>query len=50
MRRVIFEGGAFEDFIGWANLDKRVHAKIVELIRDIHRSPYYYSAMLHLTG
>lgn len=40
MRRVIFEGNAFEDFTGWANQDKRVHAKIVELIRDIHRSPY----------
>jgi toxin YoeB len=41
MRRVIFEGSAFEDFTGWASQDKRIYAKIVELIRDIQRSPVY---------
>jgi toxin YoeB len=40
MRRVIFEGGAFEDFTGWVSQDKRIYAKIVELIRDIQRSPF----------
>ena len=40
MRRVIFEAGAFEDFTGWASQDKRIYAKIVELIRDIQRSPF----------
>jgi toxin YoeB len=40
MRRVLFEGGAFEDFAGWANQDKRIYVKIVELIRDIQRSPF----------
>jgi toxin YoeB len=40
MRRLIFEGGAFEDFANWANQDKRIYVKIVELIRDIQRSPF----------
>jgi toxin YoeB len=40
MRRLIFEGGAFEDFASWANQDKRIYVKIVELIRDIQRSPF----------
>lgn len=40
MKRVIFESGAFEDFTGWAVQDKKLHAKIVDLIRDIDRSPF----------
>jgi toxin YoeB len=40
MRRVIFEGRVFEDFTDWANQDKRIYVKIVELIRDIQRSPF----------
>jgi len=40
VRRVIFEGGALEDFTDWANQDKRIYVKIVELIRDIQRSPF----------
>jgi toxin YoeB len=40
MRRVIFEGSAFEDFTAWVNQDKRIYAKIVDLIRDIQRSPF----------
>ena len=37
---MIFEGSAFEDFASWATQDKRIYAKIVELIRDIQRSPF----------
>jgi toxin YoeB len=40
VKRVIFESGAFEDFTGWAVLDKKLYAKIVELIRDIDRNPF----------
>ena len=34
-RRIVFEASAFENFTEWAKSDK----KIVELIRDINRSP-----------
>jgi toxin YoeB len=40
MRRIVFEASAFEDFASWASLDKKVHAKIVALLRDIQRSPF----------
>lgn len=39
-RRVVFEASAFEDFTEWAKSDKKIHRKIVELIRDIDRSPF----------
>jgi toxin YoeB len=39
-RRVIFESSAFEDFTDWAQLDKKLHKKIVELLKDIDRSPF----------
>ena len=39
-RRVIFESGAFEDFTEWAQLDKKLYKKIVELLKDIDRSPF----------
>lgn len=40
MRRVVFESSAFEDFVNWAATDKKIHAKIVTLIRDVQRSPF----------
>ncbi len=40
MKRVIFGSSAFDDFTGWATQDKKLYAKIVELIRDIQRSPF----------
>lgn len=39
-RRIVFEASAFEDFSEWVQLDKRIYSKIVELIRDIERSPF----------
>jgi toxin YoeB len=39
-RRVISESNAFEDFTNWANVDKKLHKKIVELLKDIDRSPF----------
>ncbi len=40
MRRIVFESGAFDDFIDWSTRDKKMYNKIVHLIRDIHRSPF----------
>jgi toxin YoeB len=40
MRKVVFEFSAFEDFNNWIQQDKKLHKKIIELIRDINRSPF----------
>ncbi len=39
-RRIVFESSAFADFNAWARSDKKVYRKIVELIKDIERSPF----------
>ena len=39
-RRIVFESSAFEDFTGWVKLDKKMYRQIVELIKDIDRSPF----------
>ena len=39
-RRVVFEPSAFEDFNEWSKLDKKLYKKIVELIKDVDRSPF----------
>ncbi|HEY9862988.1 MAG TPA: type II toxin-antitoxin system YoeB family toxin [Candidatus Obscuribacterales bacterium] len=39
-RRIVFESSAFEDFTEWSKLDKKIYRKIVELIKDIERSPF----------
>ena len=39
-RRIVFEASAFKDFNGWVKLDKKIYRKIVELIKDIDRSPF----------
>lgn len=39
-RRIIFEPSAFEDFNEWAQFDKKIYKKIVELLKDIDRSPF----------
>lgn len=40
MRSIVFEGKTFEQFINWAKEDKKIHAKIVELINDIQSTPF----------
>lgn len=40
MRRIVFLPAAFDDFGQWATKDKRVHARIVKLIKDIERDPF----------
>lgn len=39
-RRIVFESSAFSDFNGWLKLDQKIHRKIIELIKDIDRSPF----------
>lgn len=40
MRRVIFERNAFEDFVEWATIDKKLYQRIVNLILDTLRHPF----------
>ncbi len=40
MRRVIFEGNAFQDFVEWATIDKKLYQRIVNLILDMLRHPF----------
>ena len=40
MRGVAFLPKAFEDFYWWATQDRKIHARITELIRDIDRQPF----------
>ena len=37
---IAFETSAFEDFTDWAKLDKKIYRKIIQLIKDIERSPF----------
>lgn len=39
-RRIVFESSAFADFNEWVKLDKKIYRQIVELIKDIDRSPF----------
>jgi toxin YoeB len=40
MRKVAFLPKAFESFNEWVILNKKVHSKIVELIKDIQRDAF----------
>lgn len=40
MRNIAFEKRAFLEFTEWASIDKKIHAKIIELINDILRTPF----------
>jgi toxin YoeB len=37
---VAFEQSAFDDFQAWAEIDKKIFAKIVSLIKDTARTPF----------
>ncbi|MCA6516439.1 MAG: Txe/YoeB family addiction module toxin, partial [Chitinophagaceae bacterium] len=39
-RRILFEAEAFEDYNEWAKMDRKIYNKIVELIKDIERTPF----------
>ena len=40
MRKIIFEGRAFQDFGERATIDKKLYQRIVDLIMDILRQPF----------
>jgi toxin YoeB len=40
MKDIAFERKAFEQFNNWVKEDKKIHAKIVELIDDTLRNPF----------
>jgi toxin YoeB len=40
MRNIAFEREAFEQFNTWAIEDKKIYAKIVDLIDDVLRDPF----------
>lgn len=40
MRSVAFLPQAFTDFAQWAIEDRKIHSKIVDLIKDIQRQPF----------
>lgn len=37
----MFEASAFEDFNNWAFSEKKIYQKIVTLLKDIDRSPFF---------
>jgi len=39
-RKILFEADAFADFNEWARIDRKIYNKIVELLKDIERSPF----------
>jgi toxin YoeB len=40
MRKVIFEGHAFQDFVEWGTIDRKLYQRIVNLILDTLRHPF----------
>ncbi|OHD09210.1 MAG: toxin YoeB [Spirochaetes bacterium GWC1_27_15] len=40
MKKVIFDYNAFEDFNEWLKIDKKIHKKIIDLIKEIQRNSF----------
>jgi toxin YoeB len=40
MQNIAFEKRAFQEFTEWASIDKKIHAKIIEIINDVLRTPF----------
>ena len=40
MRKYVFETNAIEDYSDWAIVNIKIFKRILELIKDIKRSPY----------
>jgi toxin YoeB len=40
MRRISFDGPAFDDFNEWQRLNKAIHKRIIELLKDVRRDPF----------
>ena len=39
-RTILFEPSAYEEFVDWASLDKKLFKKIAKLIQEITKSPF----------
>ena len=40
MKNITFEKSACEDFVEWANINKKIYKRIISLIMDILRQPF----------
>jgi toxin YoeB len=40
MKRISFVPKALENFVEWSNENKKIYAKIIELIKDIQRNSF----------
>ena len=40
MKKITFEKSAFQDFIEWATINKKLYQRMVDLIMDILRQPF----------
>ncbi len=40
MRNIAFHADAFEELRAWAETDKKLHLKILDLLDDVARSPF----------
>ena len=40
MKKIIFEYKTFEDLNEWLEKDKKIYQKIIQVIKDIRRSPF----------
>ncbi len=40
MKNVAFVPKALNDFVAWAGENKKIHARIADLIKDIQRNPF----------
>ena len=40
MRNVVFEANAFQDFVEWARIDRKLYQRIANLIMDTLRTPF----------
>jgi toxin YoeB len=40
MRNIVFTSNSYTDFIEWSQTDKKVFARIDELIKSIRRAPF----------
>lgn len=40
MRNVVFEANAFQDFVEWARIDRKLYRRIANLIMDTLRNPF----------
>jgi toxin YoeB len=40
MKKVAFLPQAFNDYNNWVQIDKKMYAKLVELIKEIQRDPF----------